>query len=323
MIPCEDIINAAIEHNVDLIGLSGLITPSLDEMVTVAKTLQHQKLKIPLIVGGASTSELHTAVFLNPLYDGGVYHTKDASHGVQVVRELTSLNSRLMSETSKKSFVEQTQNHYKNLKTAYENKQAGRCLDSTRHDGVINIDWNTVGVENFRPLQLQNVPLENLIPYIEWRYFFHAWGVKNDTVEKQKILDDANVLLKKIICKKLLTVNAVYGIFDYENNPTCAFACTILGADDLAKTFENDGDSYSALLTKTLADRLAEAFAEHLNREIFQGNRVAVGYPSYPDHSQKKYIFDLLSAEENIGIQLTETFMMTPAASVCGLILAK
>ncbi|MCL2028022.1 MAG: methionine synthase [Bacteroidales bacterium] len=313
MIPCENIVNAAIEHRVDLIGLSGLITPSLDEMATVAKALQNAtEQPIPLIVGGASTSELHTAVYLNPLYEGGVYHTKDASHGVQIVREL-------LSENSKTSFVEQTQKRYENLKKTYENKQISTQKNSTNKP--IHIDWNLVEMRN-PPSLLQNFPLEHLIPYIDWRYFYHAWDLKNDADEKQKLYDDALVLLKKIVSEKLLTANAAYGIFAYKNKPICVFACTAgLGADELAQTFENEGDSYSALLVKTLADRLAEAFAEYLNREKFQGNRIAVGYPSYPDHSQKKPIFDLISAEKNTGIHLTETFMMTPGASVCGLIL--
>jgi 5-methyltetrahydrofolate--homocysteine methyltransferase len=314
MIPCEDIVNAAVEHNVDLIGLSGLITPSLDEMATVAKALQEKNLHIPLIVGGASTSELHTAVYLNPLYDGGVYHTKDASHGVQVVREL-------MSETTKKSFIEQTKKHYEKLKTTYENKQKDKSVSSKKNQ--IYIDWNAVRAQHVVPVQLQNFSLEKLTPYIDWRYFYHAWGLKNDNIEKQKLLDDTQKMLKKIVNENLLIANAAYGIFEYENKNICAFACTAgIGADKLARNFEDDGDSYSALLVKTLADRLAEAFAEYLNQEIFQGTRIAVGYPSYPDHSQKKPIFDLISAEENTGIQLTEIFMMTPAASVCGLILS-
>jgi 5-methyltetrahydrofolate--homocysteine methyltransferase len=332
MIPSEDIVNAAIEHNADLIGLSGLITPSLDEMATVAKALQEKKLNIPLIVGGASTSELHTAVFLNPLYDGGVYHTTDASHGVQIVRELMSYANTSRASVSaeaevlettapKKSFIEQTQNYYKILKTTYENKQKNRTENTEKNQ--IFIDWNLVRTQHVVPQQLQNFPLEKLVSYIDWRYFYHAWGVKNEPGEKQKLHDDAQKILEKIINEKQLIANATYGIFEYENKTICAFACTILGADELAKTFENDGDSYSALLVKTLADRLAEAFAEYLNRENFEGNRIAVGYPSYPDHSQKKPIFDLLSAEKNIGIQLTETFMMKPASSICGLIFTK
>jgi 5-methyltetrahydrofolate--homocysteine methyltransferase len=312
MIPAKDIVNTALEHHVDLIGLSGLITPSLDEMATVAKTMQEKNIRVPLVVGGASTSELHTAVYLNPLYDGGVYHAKDASHGAQIIREL-------MSDTLKPTFVERTQKHYENLKTTYESKQGLRSENAKKNQ--IHIDWNIVKTE-YAPSLLQNFSLEKLVPYIDWRYFYHAWGVKSDAEEQQKLFDDATVFLDIIIAKKSLTANAVYRIFEYDNKQICAFACTILGADELAKKFENDGDSYSVLMVKTLADRLAEAFADYLNREKYHGTRIAVGYPSYPDHSQKKPLFDLLSAEEIIGIQLTETFMMMPVSSVCGLIIA-
>jgi len=359
MVSCEDIVSAAIEHNVDLVGLSGLITPSLDEMATVAKALQEKNLNIPLVVGGASTSELHTAVYLNPLYNGGVYHAKDASHGTQIIRELTS-------ETQKKTFVERTQEHYENLKTTYERKQGRAGVSTSLNDrnGADSersrrarpttkiIDWDAKKIIDPKKTEiqkLQNFPLEKLVPYIDWRYFFHAWELpKNTENERQKLQDDANILLEKIVDKNLLTANSAYGIFEStprtphpvsrtgeQSEQVCVFACTIHGADELAKQFEKECDSYSALLVQTLADRLAEAFAEYLyeytRKELNgtdyksapAGQRIAVGYPSYPDHSRKKELFDLISAEEITGIRLTETFMMTPVASVCGLIFAK
>ncbi|MDR0436728.1 MAG: methionine synthase [Bacteroidales bacterium] len=406
MIPCEDIVNAAIEHNVDLIGLSGLITPSLDEMASVAKALQERKLQIPLVVGGASTSELHTAVYLNLLYDGGVYHAKDASHGAQIIRELTS-------ETLKPMFVERTQERYENLKTTYEKTRENKqllTLEEARKNRRI-IDWSEeiiIKPNQLGPQDLQNYSLEKLAPYIDWRYFFHAWGLKGETIENlsnegQKLYNDAIVLLNQLV-ENHFYAHAAYGIFEcYSEDETvfvvddldvgadvhvragiekrviatlpfqrnldansnenlclsdfiankksgktdyiCAFACTTgFGVDELVKKFEAVGDNYSALLVQTLADRLAEAFAEHLHERIrkefwgfakdeklsisdlfshkYQGIRVAVGYPSYPDHSQKKTLFDLILAEPITGIQLTETFMMKPVSSVCGLIFA-
>ncbi|MCL2414537.1 MAG: methionine synthase [Bacteroidales bacterium] len=331
MVSCEDIVNAAIEHNVNLIGLSGLITPSLDEMATIAKALHEKNLNIPLVVGGASTSELHTAVYLNPLYSGGVYHAKDASHGAQIIRELTT-------ENLKSTFVRQTQEHYENLKTTYENKHISKRKNTPKI-----IDWSVEKIIDPKKTEiqkLQNFPLEKLVPYIDWRYFFHAWELpKNSESERQKLQNDVGILLKKIVDEKLLTANAVYGIFECcdtdedvgASENVCVFACTAgIGADELAKKFEKEGDSYSALLVQTLADRLAEAFAEYLHERISKeipafagmtGQRIAVGYPSYPDHSKKRELFDLILAEENTGIKLTETFMMTPVSSVCGLIL--
>jgi len=305
------------------------------------------------VVGGASTSELHTAVYLNPLYDGGVYHAKDASHGAEVVRQL-------MSGGQGNLFVEETQMRYLDLKTTYENKRRGVARNAPTMTTKI-IDWCPTTIANpekTKVEKLQNFPLENLVPYIDWRYFFHAWeltshprptgtpasggdGTDEDpslrsgqalraSAEQQKLRDDAEVLLKKIVDEKLLTANAAYGIFD----GVCVFACTAgIGVDVLVEEFEKSGDTYSALLVQTLADRLAEAFAEYLNREKFLGKRVAVGYPSYPDHSKKKELFDLLNDGTDIdpslrsgqapapaGITLTETFMMVPVASVCGLI---
>jgi 5-methyltetrahydrofolate--homocysteine methyltransferase len=166
MVDCETIVNAAIENNVGLIGLSGLITPSLDEMATVAKALQEKNLNIPLVIGGASTSELHTAVYLNPLYDGGVYHAKDASHGAEIIRQL-------MSETQKNLFVENTQKHYESLKLTYENRQS-----KIKNQKSKIIDWcptQIVNPEKTVIQKLQNFPLENLVQLIDWRYFFHAW----------------------------------------------------------------------------------------------------------------------------------------------------
>jgi len=365
MVDCETIVNAAIENNVDLIGLSGLITPSLDEMATVAKALQDTlrsvTKKIPLVVGGASTSELHTAVYLNPLYDGGVYHAKDASHGAEIIREL-------MSESQGNLFVEETQKHYSDLKLAYENKRRGVLQYAPTTASKI-IDWcptTIVNPEKTKVEKLQNFPLENLVPLIDWRYFFHAWELpKNTENERQKLQEDAEKMLKEIVSKKLLTANAVYGIFEcssanadgYEVRGTgygvsqqqttddlvttshlatsqprtserseqvCVFACTAgIGVEALVEAFEKSGDTYSALLVQTLADRLAEAFAEYLNREKFSGKRIAVGYPSYPDHSKKKELFALINATEITGIELTETFMMRPVASVCGMIFSQ
>jgi 5-methyltetrahydrofolate--homocysteine methyltransferase len=400
MIPCENIVNAAIENNVDLIGLSGLITPSLDEMATVAKALQEKNLDIPLLVSGASTSELHTAVYLNPFYKGGVYHAKDASHGAQIVRELTN-------ETL--SFVERTQAHYANLKSTYEKTREQKqflTIEEARKNRLI-IDWSKETIikpNQLGPQDLQNYPLKKLVSYIDWRYFFHAWELKGETLgnfskEGQKLFNDAIVLLEQLVLEHHLSAHAAYGIFEcysedenivilddngrgearslsgvettlpFQRNLDanadknlclsdfiaskssgktdyiCAFACTTgHGVAELVKKYEAAGDSYSALLVQSLADRLAEAFAEHLHERIrkefwgfakeeklsiqdmhgnkYQGIRAAVGYPSYPDHSQKKPLFDLIMAPEITGIELTETYMMKPVSSVCGLILA-
>jgi len=278
---------------------------------------------------------------LNPLYDGGVYHAKDASHGAEIIRQL-------MSETQEKSFVENTQKHYENLKLTYENRQS-----KTKNQKSKIIDWCPTHIVNPEKTvigKLQNFPLESLVPLIDWRYFFHAWELKTKgtdedvraSAEQQKLREDAEVLLKKIVGEKLLTANAAYGVFDTDYGDSrlrgndakvCVFACTAgIGVDALVEEFEKSGNTYSALLVQTLADRLAEAFAVYLEecvRHDFFGTdetsapamrRVAAGYPSYPDHSKKKELFALINATEITGIELTETFMMTPVASVCGLI---
>jgi 5-methyltetrahydrofolate--homocysteine methyltransferase len=391
MVPCSKIIAAAAKEKADIIGLSGLITPSLDEMINVADEMEKAGLKIPLLIGGATTSSIHTSVKMLPAYSGPIIHVKDASVSVSVASSLMGHNS--------KEYAERVLDGYRKIAESYNRTSAHREITSIKiaREKRYSIDWDknpSVKSEFVGVKVLKDYPLRKLVEYIDWTYFFNAWELKGkypdiltDPVrgeEAAKLYNDARELLEYIIENNLLKANAVFGIFSANSDgddiviysdknrsrqvskmynlrqqvlPNInakskslsdfimpkesdspdyigMFATTAgIGVDALVKKFENDNDDYKAIMTKALADRLAEAFSELLNEivikdywqpnrkteDLSEGIRPAIGYPASPDHSEKLTLFKMLEAEKNIGIHLTESYMMSPAASVCGL----
>ena len=402
MVPCDKILTKAREERVDMIGLSGLITPSLEEMAYNAKEMARQGFDVPLLIGGATTSKAHTAVKIAPGYPEPVVHVTDASLAVNVVRQL-------LSKEEKPGFVEKVRQQQQQSREAYEGKKTLKKLlplEEARKRRT-PIDWHT----SERPTPsflgtrvIDEQPLSDLVPVIDWSPFFHTWELKGryptifeDPIVGSKaedLFDDAQRLLKEILDNRLLTARAVYGLFpansvgddievykDESRSEVLAtfhtlrqqlekpegdanyaladfiapkstgladylggFAVTTgIGIEALCGRFEKDHDDYNAIMAKALADRLAEAFAEWLHREVrkawgygteenlsaedlirerYRGIRPAPGYPACPDHTEKRILFDLLEAEARTGIHLTETFAMVPAASVSGLYFA-
>lgn len=403
MVHSEKIIQTAIDKKVDIIGLSGLITPSLDEMIHVAKEMERRGLKIPLLIGGATSSRIHTAVKIDPNYSGPVVHVLDASRSVPVVSGL--LNENI---DERRKFVQDIKTEYLNLREDYIKRKSGKnliSLDKAR-ENKLKINWENGAVK--KPAKtgitvLNNFDLNVLRKYIDWTPFFMVWELKgkypsifedeNVGAEAKKLFDDANSLLDKVILEKSLTANGVIGLFpansvgvdDIEiytdearsgvkrtlhslrqqnqkssGEPNIALADFIapketevkdyigmfavtagIGIEKLIEKFEKDFDDYNKIMIKAIADRLAEAFAEHLHelvrkeywgysenenysneeliKENYIGIRPAPGYPAQPDHTEKPILFSLLDAENNSGIKLTESMAMYPAASVCGL----
>ncbi len=402
MVPCEKILTKAKEEQVDMIGLSGLITPSLDEMAYNAKEMARHGFDVPLLIGGATTSKAHTAVKIAPGYPEPVVHVTDASLAVNVVRQL-------LSKEEKPGFVEKVRQQQEQSREAYEGKKTLKKLlplEEARNRRT-QIDWHTSeratpGFLGTRVIDDQ--PLSDLVPVIDWSPFFHTWELKGrypdifeDPVvgsKAKELFDDAQGLLKDVLDNRLFTAKAVYGLFPAnsvgddievytdesrsevlatfhtlrqqlekpEGNANYALAdfiapkstgladylggfavTTGIGLDVLCGRFEQDHDDYNSIMAKALADRLAEAFAEWLHREVrkawgygkeehlsaedlirerYRGIRPAPGYPACPDHTEKRILFDLLEAEQVTGIHLTETFAMFPASSVSGLYFA-
>jgi 5-methyltetrahydrofolate--homocysteine methyltransferase len=397
MVPCEKILAAAREHGVAIIGLSGLITPSLDEMAHVARELTREGFDLPLLIGGATTSKAHTAVKIAPGYNHSVVHVLDASRAVGVVGSL--VNADLQTDFAKKVRAD-----YDLIRQTHQDKGAQPLWTLERaRANRFQSNWAEVDIPipAFTGVKVvSQQPLDQLISYIDWSPFFHTWELRGryptileDPVVGQKakeLYDDALALLRKIVDQRLFTANGVYGFFPanslgddieiYRDGSRTvvsttlhtlrqqsekpqgqsnfaladfvapkesgradyvgAFAVTTgIGVDVLCKEFERDHDDYNSIMTKALADRLAEAFAEYLHkqarevwgygkseafstedliREKYRGIRPAPGYPACPDHTEKRLLFDLLSAEHQTGITLTESFAMLPAASVSG-----
>jgi 5-methyltetrahydrofolate--homocysteine methyltransferase len=403
MIPKEDILAKAKEENVDAIGLSGLITPSLDEMVDVAKEMEKQGFTIPLLIGGATTSRIHTAVKIDPQYSGTVIHVLDASRSVPVVSHLLSKETREdFHIDTKAEYQRMRENHAKRKETK---KFAG--IEDARTN-KFPIEWKAEDVyePKLKGVEvLENYSLETLTNYIDWTPFFQAWELhgkfpkifEDEKVgeEAAKLFEDAQAMLKQVIKEDWLTARAVFGFFPantvdnddievYTDDsrsevqwklhtlrqqvmknkvPNMALAdfiapketglkdyiggfcvTTGLGIEEIAARFEADHDDYNSIMLKALADRLAEAFAEHLHervrkefwgyqsgesfsneeliREKYQGIRPAPGYPACPDHTEKWTLWEMLEVEQRIGVGLTESLAMYPAASVSGLYFA-
>ena len=401
MTPCETILKTAREANADVIGLSGLITPSLHEMVNVAEEMERLGCDIPLLIGGATTSELHTAVKIAPAYSGPTVHVRDASRSVRVV-------GSLVNRTQRASFTADTAARYEGLRTSHES--SGRELVSLAcaRENALLLDWRPGTA--FTPKQpgvhvLRDVDLEAILPCIDWGPFFWAWDLRGrypailEDSEKGEqargLLADAKALLQQIVDEDLLRAHAAVGLFPAASsgddvlvyadagreevlsvlhflrqqirkkpgNPNLCLADFVApaasgvedsvgvfavtaghGAEELAERFVKQHDDYSAIMVRILADRLAEAMAEWLHLRIrreywgyapgeelsledmlrvrYQGIRPAPGYPGCPDHTEKQTIFDLLDATDTLGMHLTESYAMRPAASVCGVVFA-
>jgi 5-methyltetrahydrofolate--homocysteine methyltransferase len=398
MVPCDKILETARKEGVNVIGLSGLITPSLDEMVHVAREMQRQEFDVPLLIGGATTSAKHTAVKIAPQYKRSTVHVLDASRSVGVVEQL--LNPKSQDRFDAENRAAQAE-----MIAAYNNRQEVKLLPYAEACArKFPTDWKSVRID--KPAfvgrrELRDVPLDELVPYIDWSPFFMTWELKgkfpkifddpNVGETARKLYDDARKLLDKIVLKRLLKARGVYGFWpaasdgddvivytdDSRSAELCrfhtlrqqwerkgqahftaladfvaprdsgredyigAFAVTTGdGCDALVAQFDKDHDDYNSILTKAIADRLAEAFAEwahararrdwgygreekltneQLIAEEYRGIRPAPGYPAQPDHTEKATLFQLLDATASTGITLTETYAMHPAASVCGL----
>ena len=402
MVSAEKILQTAIDEKADIIGVSGLITPSLDEMVNLAKEMERRGFKVPLLIGGATTSRVHTAVKIAPNYKSIAVHVLDASRSVPIVSSLLNENKDVKEEFEKKIGME-----YKKIREDHAKKREAKNFISISEarSNKLKYNWNEAKIaipKKTGVTVLNDMSLDVLRNYIDWTPFFQTWELKgkypdilNEAKfggEAVKLFEDANLLLDKIISGKLLRANGVVGLFpansfgddieiytDDERNgvkrvihtlrsqtkksdglPNLAlsdfvapkeigakdyigaFAVTAgLGIEELIKKYEKEHDDYNSIMVKALADRLAEAFAEYLHEKVrkeywgfasseklsneelikekYTGIRPAPGYPAQPDHTEKKIIFDLLNAEKNTSIVLTESMAMYPAASVSGL----
>ena len=408
MVPPEKIINAAREENVDIIGLSGLITPSLDEMVFLAKEMERQNFIVPLLIGGATTSKAHTAVKIDPQYQNTVVHVNDASRAVTVVGDLLKKESadgykksiKLDYEVFRDKFLKRSKRkEYKTIEEARNNK--------------FQINWKKSEIVKPKELEIQvidDLDLEKLVTYIDWTPFFRSWelhgrypDILTDEVvgaQATELFSDAQGMLKKVVEEKQLKAKGVFGLFpantineddievevlsvsssEVENKGSskkyifrtlrqqlkkregapdialsdfiapketgtqdyigCFCVSTGFGTAELAVEYEKNHDDYNSIMIKALADRLAEAFAEYLHKEVrtkhwgyaanehlsnedliketYKGIRPAPGYPACPDHLEKLTIWEVLGVKEKIGVELTESLAMWPAASVSG-----
>lgn len=398
MVPADKILEEAKKQNADIIGVSGLITPSLDEMVHVAKEMERQKFTIPLLIGGATTSKIHTAVKIAKNYSGPVVHVNDASKSVPVA-------GSLISNILRPAFMADVKNEYERIRNQNKNSHAASKFISLKEAQAnkLQIDWaqqdilkpTETGVRIFNDYNLAEIAT-----FIDWSPLFHCWELKGTYpkilshpergVEAQKLFDDAQRLLQKIIQQKWLKANAIIGIFPAtaleddimvkltENHTIMLhtlrqqtkkpagqhnlalsdfvapqgyqdyigmFAVTAgIGIDEHVERFKADHDDYNAIMIKALADRLAEAFAELMHKKVrteiwayapdeklsneqliqeeYMGIRPAPGYPSQPDHTEKRIIWEALNVEKSIGLQLTEGMAMVPTAAVSGLYFA-
>jgi 5-methyltetrahydrofolate--homocysteine methyltransferase len=384
MVPAATILDTAVAQHADIIGLSGLITPSLDEMVSVAGEMQRRGMSTPLLIGGATTSRQHTAVRIAPAYDGSTLHVLDASRVVGVA-------SSLLDPAQATGLDEANRAEQQRLREQHESRRSQPLLsleaaraNRERLDFGHRTDPAFCGVRTVTP------SLAELREVIDWQFFFLAWELRGKypailkNPQARELFDDANVLLDEITAHEWLTARGGYGFWpahadgddivvaagfagelrlpmlrqqtakpegrpnrclaDYlaaDRDHLGGFAVAIHGADDLAERYEAGNDDYQAIMVKALADRLAEAFAEHthlrarrdwyepdaapsiedLHAERFLGIRPAFGYPAAPDHSLKANLFRMLGAGD-LGMTLTESFAMTPASSVSGLLFA-
>ena len=396
MVPPEKIIETAIKENVDAIGLSGLITPSLDEMVYLAKEMERQNFELPLLIGGATTSKAHTAVKIDTKYKNAVVHVNDASRAVTVVSDL--LNKKTAHEFTAKLKEDYDEFRIKFLKRS---KEKSYISITEARDKKFKIDWKTSKIVKPAALGIQvlkQLSLKELEPFIDWSPFFRSWDLHgkfpailtDEVVGEQatELYDDAQKMIKVIIAKQLLKPKAVFGLFEAntihnddisvqkkgeeiavfrtlrqqlkkrdgvpnhalsdfiapkssgKTDYMGAFCVGIFGAQELADSYKAKEDDYNAIMAQAIADRFAEAFAEYLHKQVrikhwgyandenltnddlikesYKGIRPAPGYPACPDHLEKETIWKLLDVEKLIGVTLTESLAMWPAAAVSG-----
>ena len=398
MVPPEKIIETAIEKQVDIIGLSGLITPSLDEMVYVAQELERTNSSVPLLIGGATTSRAHTAVKIDPAYNHSVVHVNDASRAVTVV-------SQLLQKDQQTDYRQSVKDDYATFRENFQKRKDSKTyiplLDA--REQKFNVDWDANPPVRPKQLGVQVIDQQDLsilVDCIDWSPFFRSWDlhgkypdILNDDVvgeQAKSLFEDAQLLLQQIIDGNWLTAKAVFGLFPANSNTAdeieiyadenrkepvhkfislrqqgkkakgkpyfaladfvaskgtddyvgCFCVTAGFGSDALAKRFEDNNDMYNNIMVKALADRLAEAFAEYLHKKVriehwgyhpdeqfsnealiqekYCGIRPAPGYPACPDHLEKNTIWDLLDVSNAIGVTLTESLAMWPAASVSG-----
>jgi 5-methyltetrahydrofolate--homocysteine methyltransferase len=399
MVPADKIIEVAKREQVDVIGLSGLITPSLDEMVYVSQAMEKEGMRIPLLIGGATTSKAHSAVKIAPNYSNTVVHVNDASRAVTVVGNLLQENNELYKSSIRTEYEKFREQFLERGKV-----KEYLSIDKAR-DNAFQIAWHEDSITKPKNLGVQvieDLSLERLLPYIDWSPFFRSWDLhgkypdilQDEVVGAQasELFEDAQVLLQRILDEQLLQAKAVFGLFPANSEgddievyasvtnkevPVATFltlrqqlkkregvpnlalsdfvapkasgiqdyvgcfcVTTGFGTDEIAASFEKDHDDYNSIMIKALADRLAEAYAEYLHekvrkddwgyaslenltndaliKEAYVGIRPAPGYPACPDHLEKKSIWELLRVEERIGVKLTESLAMWPAASVSG-----
>ncbi|MFO8235755.1 MAG: methionine synthase [Bacteroidales bacterium] len=403
MVPTEKIIEEVKNHKPDILGLSGLITPSLDEMVHVAEELEKENIQLPILVGGATTSKAHSAVKIAPVYSAPVVHVKDASQSVGIA-------DKLISEKTHDDYIHNLYQEQQKLREQHSGKNQKAqyiSLEEARRNRF------KIDTEQYNPIKpsilgekaFNDYSLEEIARFIDWTFFFHSWELKgkypkifDDPVkgeDAKRLYEDGKQMLKQIIDKKMIKANGVVGFYPVnadgddieiyksdqqqtvreklyflrnqrkkkEGEPNLCLADFVLpkdsgkvdyigaffvtagiGVKEWAEKYEKENDDYSALMLKILAQRLAEAFAELLHQKVrkelwryspnekfsskellkekYQGIRPAFGYPSMPDHTQKKSVFNLMNAEEKTGIKLSESYMMLPEASVSGLFFA-
>ena len=396
MVPPEKIIEAAKRENVDVIGLSGLITPSLDEMVYLAKEMERQNFKVPLLIGGATTSKAHTAVKIDTQYTNAVVHVNDASRAVTVVGDLLNpKTSHLYTAKLKKDYDEFR------IKFLKRGKEKSYVSIKVARKRKYKIAWETSQICKPKELGIQvleQLSLKELVPFIDWSPFFRSWDLhgKFPDILTDKVVGEqatimyaeAQAMIKEIIAKQLLKPKAIFGLFEAntiheddisiqkkgkeigvfrtlrqqlkkrEGIPNIAladfiapketnktdymgtFCVAIYGAQELADSYKVKEDDYNAIMAQAIADRFAEALAEYLHKQVrtkhwgydsdegltnddlikesYKGIRPAPGYPACPDHLEKETIWDVLKVEENIGVTLTESLAMWPAAAVSG-----
>uniref|UniRef100_A0A3Q3BEV6 Methionine synthase n=1 Tax=Kryptolebias marmoratus TaxID=37003 RepID=A0A3Q3BEV6_KRYMA len=411
MVPCDHILREAVTHKADIIGLSGLITPSLDEMIHVAKEMERLGMTTPLLIGGATTSKTHTAVKIAPCYSCPVIHVLDASRSVVVC-------SQLLDEATREEYFDDVKEVYEEVRQEHFDSLRERRFQSLleARQKALQIDWISLP-KPVRPQFLGTrvfdcYDLNSLVDYIDWKPFFDVWQLRgkypnrgypkifNDKtvgVEARRVFDDAQLMLSRVTDSSSLTGRGIVGFWRaqsdgddiniYEDDVPVGkdmkpiavfhglrqqaekdgsssepylcvsdfvapvnsgvadyigmFAVGMFGAEDLSQEFQSQGDDYSSIMVKALADRLAEAFAEELHTRVrkelwgysadevlqtsdlhkvrYQGIRPAPGYPSQPDHTEKLTMWNLAGVLEKTGICLTESLAMTPAASVSGL----
>jgi 5-methyltetrahydrofolate--homocysteine methyltransferase len=397
MVPCEKILQTARDEHANIIGLSGLITPSLEEMIHVAREMQRLGMDVPLLIGGATTSPRHTAVKIAPAYSREVVHVKDASRCVPVCERLLSAEKRPQFDAENRAL--QTE-----MVAAHQRKHDLKLAPYREAvEGRFQTDWAAIDIPtpSFLGVRtLADYPLEELVSYFDWAQFFAAWEMRGKFPEildhpqrgpeARKLYDDARRFLDSIIANRWLRASGVYGFWpaasdgddillfeddtrreqkvrlhhlrqQWQSETRKSYYCNAdfiappesgrndylggfavtggIGADELVRRCEADHDDYNAIMAKVFADRLAEAFAERLHEiarhdwgygqdeklsvadmltEKYRGIRPAPGYPSLPDHTEKRTLFELLDAERQACITLTESFMMLPAGSVSG-----